>query len=62
MIPFRDVIPSRIAPIVTVALIGVNAAAFLLVPAESLAGSVASFFCTRAGSPDFQSLGALAVR
>jgi membrane associated rhomboid family serine protease len=34
MIPFRDVIPSRIAPIVTVTLVGLNAAVFLLAPAE----------------------------
>ena len=33
MIPFRDVIPSRTPPMVTVGLIVVNAAVFLLVPA-----------------------------
>jgi membrane associated rhomboid family serine protease len=34
MIPFRDVIPSRIAPIVTVGLIALHSAIFLLVPAQ----------------------------
>jgi membrane associated rhomboid family serine protease len=36
MIPFRDVIPSRTKPIVTMGLIALNAAVFLLVPAEVL--------------------------
>lgn len=36
MIPFRDVIPSRSAPIVTVGLIALNAGVFLLGPAEFL--------------------------
>ena len=36
MLPFRDVIPSRTPPIVTVGLIALNAAVFLLVPAELL--------------------------
>ena len=37
MIPVRDVIPSRRAPVVTVALIGANLAAFLVLPAHGLA-------------------------
>ena len=45
MIPFRDVIPSRTAPIVTVGLIALHAAVFLLVPAGfSWRGPVPSFF------------------
>lgn len=45
MIPFRDVIPSRAAPVATVGLIALNAAVFLLVPAEFLwRGPVAPFF------------------
>jgi membrane associated rhomboid family serine protease len=45
MIPFRDVIPSRRTPIVTVALIVLNAAVFLLVPDEVLRHApIASFF------------------
>lgn len=45
MIPFRDVIPSRTAPIVTVGLIAVHAAVFLLVPADfAWQGPVPSFF------------------
>ena len=45
MIPFRDVIPSRIAPIVTVALVGLNAAVFVLAPAElPWRSEIASFF------------------
>jgi membrane associated rhomboid family serine protease len=44
MIPFRDVIPSRTAPIVTVALIALHTAVFLLVPADfSWQGPVPSF-------------------
>lgn len=35
MLPFRDVIPSRTAPVVTVGLIVVHLAAFLTVPAEA---------------------------
>ena len=37
MIPVRDVIPSRRAPVVTVALIGANLAVFLALPAHGLA-------------------------
>jgi membrane associated rhomboid family serine protease len=45
MIPFRDVIPSRTAPIVTVGLIALNAAVYLLVPADFLwRGVIAPFF------------------
>jgi len=44
MIPFRDVIPSRIAPIVTVGLIAWHTAVFLLVPAAfSWPGPAQSF-------------------
>jgi membrane associated rhomboid family serine protease len=45
MIPFRDVIPSRTAPIVTVGLIALHTAVFLLVPAVfSWPGPIQSFF------------------
>jgi membrane associated rhomboid family serine protease len=37
MIPVRDVIPSRRAPVVTLALLGANLAAFLALPAHGLA-------------------------
>lgn len=44
MIPFRDVIPSRTAPIVTVGLIALHTAVFLLVPAAfSRPGPIQSF-------------------
>jgi len=45
MIPFRDVIPARTAPTVTVGLIGLHAAVFLVTPSALLSGgAVTSLF------------------